>query len=152
MNKVKIFTLVFIPLLCSCNITTETKIDKSVIASEYDVSEQLNIQFYQLDYDSFTNKQKSKSFKYPILISRSDCEYCINAIKTLDEFAKEKETTINLYLLDSNSIDIEDKQQMIDDYSISSVPTFILMDNQSISDIETGYLSEELINKIMKGQ
>ncbi len=54
MNKVKIFTLVFIPLLCSCNITTETKIDKSVIASEYDVSEQLNIQFYQLDYDSFT--------------------------------------------------------------------------------------------------
>lgn len=41
---------------------------------------------------------------------------------------------------------------MIDDYSISSVPTFILMDKQSISDIETGYLSEELINKIMKGQ
>lgn len=149
-NKI-ILTLVFTPFLCSC-IATETKIDKSVMANEYNVSEKLNLQFYYLDYESFSNKQQNKSFKYPILISRSDCEHCVNAIKTLDEIAKENHTTFNFYLLDSNSTDIEDKQKMIDEYSISSVPTFILMDNKSISDIETGYLSEELINKIMKGQ
>lgn len=145
----KHIALFLIPLLLGCS--ADKQIDKSIIASTYNVSENLNIQFYELDYASFINKQNKKDFQYPILISRADCKYCADAIKTLDKKAKQNNTQINLYLLDSSTIKPENKQKMIDEYAITSVPTFILMDNHSISEVQTGHLSDSLFDKLTKG-
>ena len=141
--------LCIIPLLLGCS--ADKQIDKSIIANTYNVSEDLNIQFYKLDYASFINKQNKKDFQYPILISRADCKYCADTIKTLDEKAKQNNTQISLYLLDSSTIEPENKQKMIDEYAITSVPTFILMDNHAISEVQTGNLSDTVFDTLMKG-
>lgn len=40
---------------------------------------------------------------------------------------------------------------MIDEYAITSVPTFILMDNHAISEVQTGNLSDTVFDTLMKG-
>lgn len=47
--------------LTGCS-SSPSKIPKSEIANEYGVNENINIQFYRLDYDSFLSNQKNSSF------------------------------------------------------------------------------------------
>lgn len=150
MNKIRSTLICLILMLMSC--AKNKKIDKTEIMENYKISDNLKIQFYDLDYDTFVKKQENKDFDYPILISRPDCNYCISAIQAINNKAIEREKTVNLYLLNSNEIEPEDKQKMIDEYYITSVPTVILMDNHSISEVQTGHLTDDLFIKLIGGE
>lgn len=147
MKKILKFIPYLFVFLIGCS-TSASKIPKSEIAKEYGVNENINIQFYRLDYDSFLSNQKNSSFLFPTLISRSDCKYCIEAINQLDKKAKKDNVSLELYLLDSSTLTTEEKKNLMDEYIISSVPTYITLENRSISSIETGYLSDDLYKKI----
>lgn len=55
-----------------------------------------------------------------------------------------------MYLLDSNLLSDEEKQEFNEKYLISSVPTLIVIENGKIKNIELGYFSQNLINKVIE--
>lgn len=139
-------------LLAGCSSSTLKKIDTKTITENYGISNIHNLQFYELNYETWESNIQNNSFRYPVLISRPDCQHCSHAIEELEQYAEDNEITFNLYLLESNTIDDEDKIKISNDYLISSVPTFILMENHSISEIVTGSISQDLLDKLAKGQ
>lgn len=139
-------------LLVGCSSSTLKRIDTETITEKYGLSNIHNLQFYELNYETWESNIQNNAFQYPVLISRPDCQHCSHAIEELEQYTEDNEITLNLYLLESNTIDDEDKMKISNDYLISSVPTFILMENHSISEIVTGTISQELLDKLAKGQ
>lgn len=56
MKKILKFIPYLFVFLIGCS-TSASKIPKSEIAKEYGVNENINIQFYRLDYDSFLSNR-----------------------------------------------------------------------------------------------
>lgn len=149
-TKTRLLLLICPFLFCSCISKENThKIEEEFILKTYGIRT-TNISFYELAFSTFIKKKDDTSFNYPILISRPDCSYCVDSINNLNQRAKDDNIIIRLYLLDSNTLKSEEKEQLLNDYMISSVPTYITMDNRSISNINTGYLTDDLYNSLKK--
>ena len=88
------------------------------------------------------------NFSGNIIISRSDCEHCVSLYKKLKAMADKKHENISIYVLDSSKLSDNQKKSLINEYSISTVPTIVCIDNGIITSIEMGNISDSRLEML----
>lgn len=151
-NNGKSLVLIILAILLSselsaCKNNYGTTVDTAKFCNDYNL-DCLNINFHEISYDEFISLNSLSGFEYPILISRNDCEYCINLVSELNDLYNSNH--FNLYILDSKKLDSKQKIQLNDEFLINSVPTLISIDNGHIHSIEVGNIDESTIKEIIK--
>lgn len=72
----KRYRLLFLISLMSCGLFNSDDSDLD-IREKYKIEGGSGIHFQVITYDDFTSKESQQSLIYPVIISRSDCGYCI---------------------------------------------------------------------------
>lgn len=73
-------------------------------------------------------------------------------LKDIDEWAKENNSITNLYLLESSNLDVEQKQYLLSNYSVDSVPTILFVKDGVIKETQIGYLTDDVLNHLFEGE
>lgn len=145
--------LIFVLLLISgCNTTSgdiSIKNDNGYFIDEFSL-DTIDYNIRLISFDEFEKANKDKSINSLVVIERSDCQKCHDYLKVLNEAINETgNDSFILYILESDKLLESEKGQLINDYSITSVPTTIVYDSGSIKSIEIGAPNNEDLNEII---
>lgn len=118
----------------------------SQIKEKYKLVESDKLHIYKLTYEDFIEKQENNTLDKPIIISRADCEHCITFFRRLNKGNSNK--SINIYILESDKMSVSQKLDLENSLYISSVPTLIKVNSGSISEIYSGYISDDILESL----
>lgn len=119
---------------------------ESQIKEKYKLDESDKLHIYKLTYDDFIEKQENNTLDKPIIISRADCEHCITFFRRLNKGYSNK--AINIYILESDKMSTSQKLDLGNSLYISSVPTLIKVNSGYISEIYSGYISDDILESL----
>ncbi len=147
MIKKIIFILILLVTLSSCssnNVTTESTLS----LSEYGIDNS-NLKISKISYDDFKDLNNDKVLNGLVFVIRKTCDYCPLTMQKFADVLGDREPTKDLYAVDSDEMTIEEKEDMIDKYGITSVPTLVIFKNGELKSIEVGNISQETMDEII---
>lgn len=151
--KIILKLVLVIIMLSGCGVDKRYQPDNDnlTIQNKYS-SDQINFDIFIIDYDDFEELIKDK-YNGLILLSRSDCPFCVENFSTLVSVLNTNEDFrfYEILIMETDELDDESKKLISDEYSINFVPTTLIMEEGKIEEIVVGLLSTDQIIKIMKG-
>lgn len=143
------WTLILLISLVGCAQHNEGNSDGLTLWEKYG-TEPFDFRMICIDYEQL-NQKKAGEYSGVILFTREDCVHCQDTFKNLVQILNEyldcqyKE----ILVLETDLMSQEDKDKMIETYSVSHVPTFMVMNHGTIEDLYIGVLSTDQIKSIM---
>lgn len=141
-------------LLCGCGVDKRyrSENDNLSIQKKYS-SNQIDFDIFIINYKDFEELLKDK-YNGLILLSRSDCPFCVENFSTLVDVLNTNEDFrfYEVLVIETDELDDETKKVISDKFSINFVPTMLIMEGGKIVEIVVGLLSKDQMIKILKGQ
>lgn len=140
--KIKFYFLLF---LVFCILSSCERYDSKILEKYGAEKDSLNVA--EIEYKDFKGKNFNNSI---VLVLREDCEYCHKLVSDL--FSEELTLTNNsnpIYVLESSKMSLTEKEDILDKYSVSVVPTILIFEKNKLKSLEVGTLSKEQKEKII---
>ena len=143
MKKMIMLLLAFI--LCSCSISNNSD---SVFLEEYGLAD-LPSSVTELSYDELYNNEE---FDGTVIFVRNDCKYCHEMLDIFQEVVNENYSTDKIkeiFLLDTSKLEVEDKESLIETYSLTSVPTLAIFEKGHLKLKEIGIIPKDRMKELI---
>lgn len=137
-------------VVTGCSLSTEKKSENSNERyMEMFNLEKINYDIYKITFDEFDLYESDKANKL-VLVSREDCQQCHDLMYYFNNVANSYEGNVSLYILESNEMNEEQKNKMMNDYSITGVPILVVIKEGKVTGIDIGSPSDDRLNVIIK--
>ena len=125
---------------CKTNESTYLEDNYSVV---------IKFKYYLINYDEFKAKVVENE-RFLAIFTRSDCEYCITFIENFSELMNEKFKKYHVYFIDTSTMSADEKEDILINFDISSVPSIASVKGGKIINLEIGEPSKEKMTEIIE--
>lgn len=115
---------------------------------EDNYNSKVDYRYELIDYNSFKDKI-SDGDTFLAIFTRNDCEYCLTFINNFSDFMNENYKNYIVYFIDSSSMSVEDKEDILINFDISTVPSIVSVKGGKIINLEIGEPSKNRLNEII---
>lgn len=140
-NRSILLYIILVIILTGCGENNLTYIEDN-----YNIK--TNYEYEMLDYSSFKNKVNNEE-TFLAIFTRNDCEYCVSFVKNFSEFMDSEYKNYVVYFIDSNLMTPEDKEDILVNFDISTVPSIVSVKGGRIINLEMGEPSMDRLNEII---
>ena len=140
--------LVILLLFSGCSSSVDKTDDTNSIFARYGIDSEQYIKLVEMDYDTFLNLESNSNLDGIFIITRSDCEYCKEAIEVLNNSALKAIEEKEIYIFETTELDMEEKEHLLQNYSLTSVPSFLVLDDNKPKYLYVGIPSEDDLLRI----
>ena len=118
----KKFVILIFLLLFLSSCATKKVVDESFY-KRYGLNES-RITLYSLSYNELNNAKKEK-IDGIVLVLKDTCDYCNEFMKSFVSLVEDIENCETIYVLESNILSSDEKNQLYENYFLSSVPSIL---------------------------
>lgn len=134
-------------LLTSCGSAANLKTVDNEFYERYDIAKS-NLKIYELTYDELYDSTIKRELDGIIFVLREDCEYCKDF---MDVFNKTSiQDSKNIYVLETTELTLEQKENLYEDFSLTSVPSTLSFESGKFNAIEVGIPTENELKQTLE--